>query len=75
MTEPGFMHRTRQEAPAPTSNLSPILTGAPAPTIPERMAMSKERKVVPNPPQSIEKIGSMTYSVPLAKLMKNYRWG
>jgi len=29
MMEQGFMHRTRQEAPAPTSKLGPILAGAP----------------------------------------------
>lgn len=29
MTAAGFMHRTRQGAPAPTSNLGPILAGAP----------------------------------------------
>ena len=29
MMEQSFMHQTRQGAPAPTSNLGPILAGAP----------------------------------------------
>ena len=43
MTEPSFMHRTRQGAPAPTSYLGPILAGAPCLDYPGKEGYIKNR--------------------------------
>ena len=46
MTAAGFMHRTRQGAPAPTSNLGPILAGAPCLGYPGKEGYIKNRLTV-----------------------------
>jgi len=46
MTAAGFMHRTRQGAPAPTSKLGPILAGAPRLDYPGKEGYVKNRLTV-----------------------------
>jgi len=41
--KPGFTHLTRQGAPAPTSNLGPILAGAPCLDYPGKEGFIKNR--------------------------------